>query len=147
MISAALSWAFSENRSVSIGVALTVAAIPFWEHLSLVEECRVRVEGALASSLAGFRSTRDDMKLHMALGTALLHTRGPLPEVKAAWTTALGCSEALNDVEYQLSCLWGLCDYFTWTGDHRSALAMAGRIRKLATDRGDLAAALRAQFS
>lgn len=139
-IRSALSWAFSENRSVSIGVALTVAAIPFWEHLSLMEECRIRVEGALSSSLANFRDTRDDMKLHLALGTTLLHTRGPLPEVKAAWTTALGCAEALNDIEYELRCQWGLCDYFTWTGDHRSTLTMADRIRKLATDRGDLAA-------
>lgn len=139
-IRSALSWAFSENRSVSIGVSLTVAAIPFWEHLSLVEECRIRVEGALASSFADVRSARDDMKLHLALGTTLLHTRGPLPEVKAAWTKALGCAEALGDVEYQLSCLWGLCDYCTWTGDHRSTLTMADRIRRLATDRGDLAA-------
>lgn len=136
----ALSWAFCENRSISIGVALTVAAIPFWEHLSLVEECRVRVERALDRSFAKFRGSRDDMKLHLALGTALLHTRGPLPEVKEAWHAALGCAEALRDTECELRCLWGLCDYFTWTGDHHSALAMADRIRSLATDCGDLAA-------
>ncbi|WP_246752895.1 winged helix-turn-helix domain-containing protein [Sinorhizobium sp. BG8] len=136
-IRSALDWAFSGNRSIAIGVALTVAAIPFWEHLSLAEECRARVEGALHSSFAPFRDTRDDMKLHLALGTTLLHTRGPRPEVRAAWTTALGCAEVLNDTEFVLSCLWGLCDYFTWTGDHQSALAMADRIRRLATDRGD----------
>ncbi|RCW81279.1 ATP-binding protein [Phyllobacterium bourgognense] len=137
-IRSALGWAFSGNRNVAIGVALTVAALPFWEHLSLVEECRARVEDALNSSYADFRSVRDDLKLHLALGTTLLHTRGPLPEVNAAWTTALGSAEVLNDTEYMLRCLWGLCDYFTWTGDHQAALGMADQIRKLATDRGDL---------
>lgn len=139
-IRSALSWAFSTKRGIRIGVALTVAAIPFWEHLSLMEECRLRVEAALDGAHAGFRHARDDMKLHLALGTTLLHTRGPLAEVRAAWTAALACAEALDDTDYELRCLWGLCDHFTWTGDHHSALAMAERIRKLATDRGDLAA-------
>lgn len=137
-IRSALNWAFSDNCSIAIGIALTVAAIPFWEHLSLMDECRVRVEGAVHSSLAGFRSIRDDMKLHLALGTTLLHTRGPLPEVRTAWETALRCAEELGDTEYMLRCLWGLCDYFTWTGEHPSALATADRIRRLASDCGDV---------
>lgn len=139
-IRSALAWAFSGNRSIGVGIALTVAAIPFWENLSLVEECRTGVQGALDGAFARFRSVRDDMKLQLALGTTLLHTRGPLPQVKAAWMAALGCAEALGDTEYQLSCLWGLCDYFTWSGDHHAALAMAERIRTLAIERGDLAA-------
>ncbi len=137
----ALGWAFSTaNRSLALGVALTVAAIPFWEHLSLVEECRARLEAALETSLADTRSLRDEMKLHLALGTALFHTRGPVPEVKAAWATALGCAETLGDIEFQMSCLWGLCDYATWTGDHRTTLATAEKIRKLADTSGDPAA-------
>ncbi len=137
-IRSALGWAFSGNRSGAIGVALTVAALPFWEHLSLVEECRAGVEHALSSRFANFRNAGDEMKLQFAYGTTLLHTRGPLPEVKAAWTAALSCAESLRDTDYALRCLWGLCDYFTWTGDHRAALAMAEKIRELATDRGDL---------
>jgi predicted ATPase/DNA-binding winged helix-turn-helix (wHTH) protein len=45
---AALDWAFSPVGDASIGVALTAAAVPLWTHLSLVEECRYRVEQALA---------------------------------------------------------------------------------------------------
>ncbi|MBW9118057.1 winged helix-turn-helix domain-containing protein [Rhizobium cauense] len=137
-VRSALAWALAGDRNAAIGVALTVAALPFWEHLSLVEECRAGVEIALAESFASFRNAGDEMKLQFAYGTALLHTRGPLPEVKEAWTTALGCAEALHDTDYRLRCLWGLCDYFTWTGDHRSALEMAQKLRKLATDRGDV---------
>ncbi len=137
-IRSALGWALYGNRNVAIAIALTVAALPFWEHLSLVEECRAAVEIALSNRFTKLRSVRDEMKLQFAYGTALLHTRGPLPEVKAAWTTALGCAESLRDTDYRLRCLWGLCDYFTWTGDHHSALAMAEKIRVLAADRGDL---------
>ena len=44
----ALDWAFSPSGDASIGVALTVATVPLWMHLSLMTECRVRVEQALA---------------------------------------------------------------------------------------------------
>ncbi|GGC47863.1 ATP-binding protein [Chelatococcus reniformis] len=138
-IRSALNWAFG-SCSISVGVALTVAAIPFWEHLSLVDECRTSVERALASIPGGSRHNRDRMKLLTALGTTLLHTRGPLPDVKDAWTTALRLAEQLGDHAYQLRCLWGLCDYHTWTGAHQSALTIAHRIRAIANERKDLAA-------
>jgi hypothetical protein len=47
----ALRWAFSAKGDASIGVALTIAAIPLWMHLSLVDECRLFVERALASEM------------------------------------------------------------------------------------------------
>ena len=46
---AALDWAFSPDGDAEIGVALTAAAVPLWMHLSLLEECRSRVERALAA--------------------------------------------------------------------------------------------------
>ncbi|MDF2997590.1 MAG: transcriptional regulator [Xanthobacteraceae bacterium] len=141
-IRSALSWAFAGNRDLPIGIALTVAAMPFWDHLSLVEECRACVEQALESDKDGSLCARDEMKLRTALGTALLHTRGPLPEVKQVWTRALQLAEQLDDGEYQLRCLWGLCDYHTWTGDHRSALAIVERIRAVAIARRDFAASV-----
>src|SRR5712671_2448276 len=41
---AALEWAFLPGGDDSIGVALTVAAIPLWLQLSMMEECHSRVE-------------------------------------------------------------------------------------------------------
>ena len=52
-VRAALDWAFSPTGDASIGVALTAAAVPLWMHLSLMEECRGRVERALAAIEAG----------------------------------------------------------------------------------------------
>jgi len=141
-IRSALGWAFGDGRAVATGVALTVAAIPFWEHLSLVEECRACVERALASDADGPLPARDEMKLRTALGTTLLHTRGPLPPVRLAWTRALHLAEQLDDAEYRLRSLWGLCDYHTWTGDHRSALVIARRIDAVAREAGDAAAGI-----
>jgi predicted ATPase/DNA-binding winged helix-turn-helix (wHTH) protein len=139
-IRSALAWAWAGRRSPRTCVALTVAAIPFWEHLSLVEESRTSIDRVLEDAFAAVRDERDDMKLNMALGTTLLHTRGPLPAVKAAWTKALQLAETLGDADYELRCLWGLCDYNTWTGSHAAALQIAEKIRRLASDRGDLAA-------
>jgi predicted ATPase len=47
-VRAALDWAFSDNGDPTIGSALTVAAVPLWTELSLMDECRRRVETALS---------------------------------------------------------------------------------------------------
>jgi predicted ATPase/DNA-binding winged helix-turn-helix (wHTH) protein len=63
----ALDWAFSPRGDASLGVALTVAAVPLWMQLSLLEECRGRAEQALAVLSGGARlDTRREMKLQAA---------------------------------------------------------------------------------
>jgi predicted ATPase/DNA-binding winged helix-turn-helix (wHTH) protein len=128
----ALRWAFAEPNRATLGVALTVAAIPFWSQLSLVEECRAGVERALDDRFAGHRSERDELTLNLTLGASLLHTRGPLLEVKSALNTALEIAEQLHDTNAQLECLRGLSEYELWTGDSHSALAVTEKIRALA---------------
>ena len=47
-----------------IGVALNVAAIPLWMNLSLLDECHLCVERAVASGMAEHgHNDRDEMKL------------------------------------------------------------------------------------
>jgi predicted ATPase len=48
-VRAALDWAFSPGGEPSIGVALTVSAVPLWMEMSLIAEARERVERALLS--------------------------------------------------------------------------------------------------
>jgi predicted ATPase/DNA-binding winged helix-turn-helix (wHTH) protein len=80
-VRSALNWAFSEGGDVVVGRSLTVAAIPLWMHLSLLDECRECVNRALSAETAIQRqSERDEMKLYAALGAALTYARGPLPE-------------------------------------------------------------------
>ena len=96
----------------AIGVALTAAAVPLWMHLSLMEECRGRVERALAAIAAGTGGdARREMRLHAALAQSLMYSRGAVSEIGAVGTKALEIAESLDDVEYQLRSLWGLWSF------------------------------------
>ena len=129
---AALDWAFSPNGDAQIGVALTAAAVPAWMQLSLLEECRGRVEQALAAlATIAEPDARQKMKLLAALGASRLYTRGGVPEVAAAWTKALELAESLDDTEYQMRSLWGLWSFHVNGVDYRTALSLAHRFASL----------------
>jgi predicted ATPase/DNA-binding winged helix-turn-helix (wHTH) protein len=125
-VRAALDWAFSPTGDAEVGVALTVAAVPLWVHLTLMEECRGRVERAL-SGPAESRDARRNMQLHAALGAALSLTKGSDPEALAAWTSAFEIAESLDDADYRLRALWGLFIDCITSGRYPAALAAAQR--------------------
>jgi predicted ATPase/DNA-binding winged helix-turn-helix (wHTH) protein len=142
-VRAALDWAFSPRGDSSIGAALTAAAVPLWCQLSLLDECRGRVEQALSHIAPGSnRDTRCQMQLEAALGLSLFHTRGPVRETGAAWTRALAIADRLEDPEYQLRALWGLWSHRMSSGEYRAAVAFAERFRGLAAKQPDPAARL-----
>jgi predicted ATPase/DNA-binding winged helix-turn-helix (wHTH) protein len=135
---AALDWAFSPSGDPSIGVALTVAAVPLWMQSSLVEECRRRVEQSLEFIAAGAEAdARHEMKLHAALGATLMYTRGGGSEIGSAWNKALEIAERLGDTAYQLRALWGLWSFHGNGVQHRTALTLAHRYRSLAATSAD----------
>jgi hypothetical protein len=137
-VRAALDWAFSPNGDPAIGVALTAAAVPLWMHLSLLEECRGRVEQALAAVAAGAgRDAQRKVKLLAALGTSLVYTGGAVPEIGAAWTKALEIAESLGDTEYQLRSLFGLWFFHSASSGHRVGLTLAQRFHTLAAKRSE----------
>jgi predicted ATPase/DNA-binding winged helix-turn-helix (wHTH) protein len=125
-VRAALDWGFSPTGAVEIGVALTAAAVPLWVHLSLMEECRSRVERAL-SSPAESRDARRNMQLYAALGAALFLPKGSCPETIAAWTGAFEIAESLDDADYRLRALWGLFIEHITSRRYRAARAVAER--------------------
>ncbi|HKM72583.1 MAG TPA: winged helix-turn-helix domain-containing protein [Stellaceae bacterium] len=135
---AALDWAFSPGGDASIGAALTAAAVPLWMHLSLMEECRGRVERALAAIAAGAgRDQRREMQLHAALAASLMYTRDAVSEIDAAGTKALEIAESLDDIEYQLRSLCGLWTFRISCGQHRVAMTLAQLFYTLAAKRSD----------
>jgi predicted ATPase/DNA-binding winged helix-turn-helix (wHTH) protein len=125
-VRAALDWAFSPTGAAEVGVALTVAAVPLWVHLSLMEECRGRVEQAL-SGPADSRDARRDMQLYAALGAALFLTKGSCPETVVAWTSAFEIAESIDDADYRLRALWGMFIESITSRRYREALALAER--------------------
>ena len=134
----ALDWAFSPGGDATIGVALTVASERLWFGLSLMDECRKRVESALCSLQPGVSGGADDeMKLYATLAAALFNTKGPGPEACAAWTDALAIAERLDNTEYRLRALWGLWFNCISNGECQAALALAQRFCTLPPDQAD----------
>jgi predicted ATPase/DNA-binding winged helix-turn-helix (wHTH) protein len=105
-IHAALDWCFGPAGNQTLGLALTVAAVPVWMHVSLVVECRTRAQRALAieSSAADLR-----MKLLGALAGTLLGGVADDLDVKQVWSTVFDVAEELGNTDYQLRALLGMC--------------------------------------
>lgn len=105
----ALEWAFAENGDALLGVRVTVAALPLFFRLSLLDECLASVTRAIRflESHPGLDERRR-MKLHAALGWPQLRSTDAPELGVAAWTTAFRIAEELGDVDYQLRALWAL---------------------------------------
>jgi predicted ATPase/DNA-binding winged helix-turn-helix (wHTH) protein len=134
----ALDWAFSAGGDARIGVALTVAAVPLWIHLSLLGECHERVNRALAHLDGdGPDTARQRMRLSAGLGWSSMYGLGRSREAGPAWLTSLELAQTLGETHYQLRALWGLCiDQFN-NGSVRTALEFAHRFAGLAADSTD----------
>ncbi|MEG3086904.1 ATP-binding protein [Sphingomonas sp. PB4P5] len=105
---AALDWSSSASEW-RLRDALTAAAVPLLTHLSLTEECRIRVEAALTDRPDGFAPEEHcEMQLLAGLGMSLLYTRGAGPDANNAWLACLAAAERNGDTDYQLRALAGL---------------------------------------
>jgi predicted ATPase/DNA-binding winged helix-turn-helix (wHTH) protein len=125
---AALDWAFSAGGDGSIAGALAAAAAPLWMRLSLLEECRRRVQQALGCLGAeGVRNADLEMRLHSALGAATSEAS----ELGTAFTKTLDIAESLGQTEYQLRALRGLYSYHNASGRYRAALPFAQKFYAL----------------
>jgi hypothetical protein len=137
---AALDWSFSPGGDHALGLSLTAAAIPLWTHLSMIEECRIRSERALAADItAGPEQARQRMKLGAAIASAMFLTQGAgAHETGAAWREVFEIAGTVGDTEYQLRALWGLWAFNVNCGRYRNAPELAERFRSLASQRSDL---------
>jgi predicted ATPase/DNA-binding winged helix-turn-helix (wHTH) protein len=137
-VRAGLDWAFSPDGDPQIGVALTAVAVPLWVQLSLLGECRERVQQALASlDTSSAATARPRMQLSAALGWSLMYGVGRVREAGPAWATTLELADRLDDRNYRLRALWGLCiDQFN-NGEFRSALRFARQFADLVANSTD----------
>ncbi len=125
---ATLDWASSPSGDASLSAELTAASVPLWMQLSLLDECRERVERAISLIRAEpSPDARREMKLCAALGLSLAQTKSPVTETRAAWTKVLEFAERLEDTEFQLRALWGLYNYHLNAGEDKAALTFAER--------------------
>jgi predicted ATPase/DNA-binding winged helix-turn-helix (wHTH) protein len=137
-VRAGLDWAFSADGDSQVAAALTAAAVPLWVHLSLFGECRERAESALAQLDDGVSdSTRLRMQLSAARGWSLTYGQGRAREAGPALMVTLELADRLDDKDYRLRALWGLCiDQFN-NGEFLRALEFAHRFTRAADDSAD----------
>jgi predicted ATPase len=137
-VRAALDWAFAPDGDPEVGIALTIGAVPLWVRLSLVNECRQRVERALASL---GRDTAEDarsrMQLSAALGWSLMFAVGRAQATAAAWSTTLELAEQLGDTLYRLRAFWGLWVDKLNNGRFREATNLAEDFARIVSDSPD----------
>jgi predicted ATPase/DNA-binding winged helix-turn-helix (wHTH) protein len=133
-VRAGLDWAFSPEGDPRIGIALTAVAVTLWVQLLLLDECRERVERALSQLDGDEASMRLRMQLSAALGWSLMYGASGARKAGPAWTITLDLANLLNDRDYRLRALWGLCiDQFN-NGEFRKALEFAHQFAEMALD-------------
>jgi len=134
----ALTWAYSPEGTRKIGIALTIAAIPLWTQLSLLNECRSNIQQALACDLPNRPlMPAERMKLRAALGVALLYARGPQAEIETHWKEALDLAQQSHDIRCQLQMLWGMSCYLIFVGEYQAARRYLRKLQTVSRRRGD----------
>src|ERR1700730_16869231 len=137
-VRAALDWSFSPAGDPAIGVDLTAAYAPVWQHLSLMSECRERCERALLSLEPDVTENMWlRMELQMDLAAAIFITMGPPEQAKNLLTEAVETADALNDLHAQARALSTLISIYASRGEYGKAQTAAKRIEQIAHRIGD----------
>ncbi|EJN10548.1 putative ATPase [Bradyrhizobium sp. YR681] len=133
----ALDWAFGPDGDAALGIALTAAAVTLWVRLSLFAECRERSRTALAALGDSGGDDRIRMQLLSALGWSLMYGEGRAREARPILETTLDLADRLDDKDFRLRALWGLCiDQFN-NGQFGKARALADRFASAAANSPD----------
>lgn len=141
----ALDWAFSPDGDPDLAIRLCAAGAAIFLELSMVAECRRRVEAALTLVRNGLSiNPSHEMVLNACLGTALTFTVGPTARSNAAWGRLLEVSSLSCASAFQGRALWGLWTASIYGGAPRKALELAKRFQTLADDDPDAADSLMA---
>jgi predicted ATPase/DNA-binding winged helix-turn-helix (wHTH) protein len=133
----ALEWAFSDTGDSTIGVALTIAAMPMWFELSQMAVARDRVEQALPHAWPG---SDQEMRLRIALGHTLWYLGPGSPTIEATFDRAQEIAERIGATDVRSQALWGMWAARRARGDNPAALEVARRYADAAASVGDLGA-------
>ena len=128
-VRAALDWAFSPDGDAEIGVTLTAAFAPIWQMLSLVGECRARVERMLAIRAPGiYLSPATELRMWFAYGESLTMTFAPVERTRAALQKKMDLTAGVDDVDLQAGLLYIQWSVDLMSGAHGAALIAARQL-------------------
>ena len=145
-VRAALDWSFGPAGDPAIGVDLTAAYAPVWQHLVLMKECRERCERALLCLEPRVTANlRQRMRLQLALAGAMFITQGPAEQTTTMLTEALDAAETLKDIDAQMRTLSALRTSYVHRGDYGLARIVTERLEQIA-DRIDDPVSVRAAW-
>ena len=130
-VRAALDWSFSPVGDAAIGIALTAAYAPVWLDLSLVGECRERLERALECLTSESKNAPIAVQLHVALAVALIYTMGSVERIKGVLAKALSAAEKLGDTGAMLEILFALCLVHHHSSECHEAQSVSERFERL----------------
>ena len=118
LASTARSWTICAPRWIGpsrrmaiaqLGIALTAVAVTLWVRLSLFAECRERARTALGGARRPRRRRGVRMQLLAALGWSLMYGEGRAREARPILEATLELADRLDDKDFRLRALWGLC--------------------------------------
>jgi predicted ATPase/DNA-binding winged helix-turn-helix (wHTH) protein len=132
-VRAALDWSFIRAHDRATGIQLAAAAAPLFLDLSLFTECGLWAERALAMLAPDLRGGPVELELYTCQALAQLFTEACSDVVQAAFARAMEIAEQRGDLHQQLRLLSGLHICVLRDGDYRGALAIAHRIRNVAS--------------
>lgn len=125
-IRAALDWGLGDQGVPTLGVRLTVSAMPLWQELSLLREHGLYVGKALAvMQHSGTHCVQLNMQLQLALGSLSYHAQGGAPQTIAAFVSARQLAEQQQDLAGQLRAVSGHMAVNLCAGRYREALAQS----------------------
>jgi predicted ATPase/DNA-binding winged helix-turn-helix (wHTH) protein len=143
-IRAALEWSFGPSGDDEIATRLAAASTQPLLELSLLIECRVWAERAIARLGDQHKNSRREMEIYVSLSLALMHSEGSSELVRKAFSRALDVAATQGDSAYELRLLSGLFMYYRWNTDINAALDIASRSKERALktkDHDDIALA------
>jgi predicted ATPase/DNA-binding winged helix-turn-helix (wHTH) protein len=143
-IRAALEWSFGPNGDDEIATRLAAVSTQMFLELSLLIECRVWAERAIARLRDQHKNSRWEMEIYASLSLALMQSEGSSELVRQAFSRALEVAAIQGDPAYELQLLSGLSGYYRWNTDIDAALDIASRSKEVALktkDHDDLALA------
>jgi predicted ATPase/DNA-binding winged helix-turn-helix (wHTH) protein len=134
-IRSALEWAF--KGAPEIGVSLVAASARLFLELSLLAECHVWTEAAIAHLGTNACDPRTEMEIQAALSVSIRYTRGNTEEAYAALTRSLALAEAVGAEHYQIRMLEGLYIFHLRKAEFKEALTFAKRRESIAASLHD----------
>jgi predicted ATPase/DNA-binding winged helix-turn-helix (wHTH) protein len=136
-IRAALEWSFGPNGDDEIATRLAAASTQRFLELSLLIECRMWAERAIARLGDQHKNSRRELEISTSLSLALMHSEGSSEPVRKAFSRALDVAAIQGDFAYEMQLLSGLSRYYRWTTDINAALDIASRSKEVALKTGN----------